>query len=124
VIQACALQLFFWQFYDEVSDTTHIEAICQGFALIHELWSVPIELGTCLWLLQRQLGLAFLAPGAVAILATSGILGLAHYIRNAQKIWIQGIQTRVDATASMLGSMKVISSTLISKLANYCRQGG
>lgn len=114
---------FVRHFYDETGNTAPLEAICQGFELIHELWSVPVELGICLWLLYRQLGLAFLAPGTVAILATAGILGLARYIGNAQKIWIQGIQTRVDVTASMLGSMKVIKFILISKLTNYCRQG-
>lgn len=111
MIQVCALGLFLWQLYDDFTDNAHLEAVCQGFALIHEIWSVPIELGICLWLLQRQLGLAFLAPGAVAILSTTGILWLARYIEHAQKIWIQGIQTRVNATASMLASMKVASST-------------
>lgn len=85
------------------------EAICQGFATIHEVWAVPIELGIAMFLLQRQLGLAFLAPAFVAFGSTAGILGLAKYIGNAQKIWIEGIQTRVDSTASMLGSMKVSS---------------
>lgn len=32
---------------------------------------------------------------------------LAKYIGNAQKIWVRGIQTRVDVTVSMLASMKV-----------------
>ena len=45
------------------------ETICQGLTNIHELWAVPIELGIALWLLEKQLGLAFLAPGAVAIFA-------------------------------------------------------
>lgn len=85
----------------------YLEAICQGLSTVHELWAVPIELGICLWLLNRQLGLAFLAPTVVAMVATAGIMTLARYIGNAQKIWIQGIQTRVDSTASMLGSMKV-----------------
>lgn len=84
-----------------------IEAICRGFATIHEVWAVPIELGIALFLLQRQLGLAFLAPAFVAFGSTAGILMLARYIGNAQKVWIEGIQTRVDSTASMLGSMKV-----------------
>jgi hypothetical protein len=35
------------------------------------------------------------------------ILVMAKYTGNAQKIWIQGIQTRVDTTAGMLASMKV-----------------
>ncbi|RFU28601.1 hypothetical protein B7463_g7731, partial [Scytalidium lignicola] len=87
---------------------SYLEAICQGLAMVHELWAVPIELGICLWLLYRQLGLAFLAPTVVAILSMAGAMLLARYIGNAQKIWIQGIQTRVDATASMLGSMKAV----------------
>lgn len=87
-----------------------VETICLGFVNIHELWAVPVELGLALWLLERQLGLAFLAPAAVAFISTITILWMAKYIGNAQKIWIQGIQTRVDVTASMLGSMKVFVS--------------
>ncbi|KUJ07957.1 putative ATP-binding cassette transporter [Mollisia scopiformis] len=84
------------------------EAICQAFQYVHELWAVPIELGIALWLLNRQLGLAFLAPGAVAILSTTGCLAMAKYMGNAQKIWMEGIQTRVDVTATMLSSMKSV----------------
>ena len=85
------------------------ETICQGFTTLHELWAVPIELGICLYLLERQLGLAFLAPAFIAIFSMTGILMMSKYIGNAQKVWIQGIQTRVDVTASMLASMKVSS---------------
>lgn len=46
-----------------------LETICLAFASIHEIWAVPVELGIALWLLERQLGLAFLAPTAVAIFA-------------------------------------------------------
>lgn len=68
---------------------------------------MPIELGIAFFLLYRQIGLAFVAPAAVAIFSTAGIFGIAGYMGNAQKIWIQGIQSRVGATAVMLGSMKV-----------------
>jgi ATP-binding cassette subfamily C (CFTR/MRP) protein 1 len=68
---------------------------------------VPIELGIALWLLQRQLGISFVAPAAVAIISTAGTIWISRYIGNAQKIWNEGIQTRVDVSASMLGSMKV-----------------
>ena len=57
------------------ADSGIIETICQGLTNIHELWAVPIELGIALWLLERQLGLAFLAPGAVAISAVCFFLG-------------------------------------------------
>lgn len=32
---------------------------------------------------------------------------MSKYMGDAQKVWIEGIQTRVDVTASMLSSMKV-----------------
>jgi len=83
------------------------ETICIGLRGLHELWAVPIELGIALWLLHRQLGLAFLAPAIVALVSISGILAIAKSVGNAQKLWIEGIQTRVDVTASMLSSMKV-----------------
>ncbi|EDN98254.1 hypothetical protein SS1G_13112 [Sclerotinia sclerotiorum 1980 UF-70] len=83
-------------------------AICQGFTYIHELWAVPTELFVAMYLLYRQLGLAFLAPCSVALLCTAGILTMAKWMGNAQKIWIRGIQTRIDVTASILGSMKAV----------------
>ena len=83
------------------------DTICEGFTNIHELWAVPVELGIALYLLERQLGLAFLAPCSVAIICTTGVLIIAKWIGNAKKVWMRGIQTRVDVTASMLGSMKV-----------------
>jgi hypothetical protein len=72
-------------------------------------------LAIALYLLQRQLGLAFLAPAFVAFGSTAGILGLSKYIGNAQKIWIEAIQTRVDSTASMLGAMKVSNTQSLRK---------
>ena len=42
-----------------------------------------------------------------SVLQMCGIAIIAKYIGNAQKVWIEGIQTRVDVTASMLSSMKV-----------------
>jgi ATP-binding cassette, subfamily C (CFTR/MRP), member 1 len=83
-----------------------VEGICEGFEDVHEFWAVPIELGLALWLLQRQLGLSFLAPAAVAIISTASTEWISQYMGAAQIIWNNGIQTRVDASASMLGSMK------------------
>lgn len=104
-----------------LSNARGLEAICQGFANLHELWAVPVELGIALYLLYRQLGLAFMAPAAVAIFSTAGIFAIAEYMGAAQKVWIQGIQTRVAATAVMLGSMKVSFSLryLIIRSKNY-----
>ncbi|PVH72950.1 putative ATP-binding cassette transporter [Cadophora sp. DSE1049] len=101
------------------------EAICQAFRNLHEFWAVPTELAIALFLLYRQLGLAFLAPAAVALLSTGGILAMAKYMGRAQKVWMEGIQTRVDVTASMLGILtNVIQGLRVAevKLSNLFRR--
>ncbi|RKL40338.1 Multidrug resistance-associated protein 1 [Fusarium oxysporum] len=94
------------------------ENICMNFASIHEMWASPIECGVALYLLYRQLGMAFLAPMVVAIVSTTGILMIAKYIANAQKRWVRGIQTRIDVTASMLGSMKEVKMLGLTDVLN------
>ena len=87
---------------------TDTETICLAFVQVHEGWAVTIETGIAFWLLQRQVGFAFLA---VAVVATAGIfatIALSRFMGRAQKRWIQAIQTRIDTTASMLGSMKAV----------------
>jgi hypothetical protein len=86
---------------------THVETICGGFENLHEVWAVPIELAIAMWLLYRELGLSFIAPAALAIISTCSVTALSAYVGKSQNIWNQGIQTRVDVTTSILGSMKV-----------------
>jgi ABC-type multidrug transport system fused ATPase/permease subunit len=87
------------------SDT---QAICNGFQLIHEFWAVPMELIVAVYLLSRQLGVACVAPAILALLSSVSILALANIMGKAQKSWMKSIQTRVDVTATMLGSMKSV----------------
>lgn len=47
--------------------STDSETICQGFANLHEVWAAPVECAVALFLLYRQLQMAFLAPMIVAI---------------------------------------------------------
>ncbi|KAL3446335.1 P-loop containing nucleoside triphosphate hydrolase protein [Aspergillus insuetus] len=88
--------------------STDTESICQSASTLHELWAAPIESAVAIFLLYRQLGLAALAPVAVAIFATTGTLQLSRFIGLAKKRWMRGIQTRVDVTASVLASMKEV----------------
>lgn len=63
-----------------------------------------------MWLLYRELGLSFLGPAVVAIVSTLCIIQISNYIGKAQKRWNEGIQTRIDVTTTILGSMKVSSA--------------
>ena len=85
-----------------------VQAICLGFENVHEFWAVPVELVIALYLLERQLGVACVAPAFLAGLSTVGITLIAKFMNRAQTIWMESIQTRVDITAGMLGSMKSV----------------
>lgn len=63
-----------------------------------------------MWLLYRELGLSFLGPAVVAIVSTLCIVQISNYIGKAQKRWNEGIQTRIDVTTTILGSMKASSA--------------
>lgn len=84
-----------------------LETICGGFPNLHEIWAVPIELGLALWLLYRELGLSFLSPAAIAFISTACVLAISPLVGAAQKRWNKGIQTRVNITTDVLGSIKV-----------------
>lgn len=88
--------------------SSDVQSVCDGLQLLQVLWAVPLELGIAVWLLSRQLGIAFVAPLTLAFIATVGIISLAKHMEYAQKIWMQKIQTRVDVTSTMLGSMKSV----------------
>ena len=47
--------------------STDIDRIAQGMELSDNLWAAPIEIGIAIFLLERQLGLACLAPVVITI---------------------------------------------------------
>jgi hypothetical protein len=114
--------------YNSFSRALSLETICGGFQNLYEIWAVPLELGIAMWLLYQELGLSFLGPAVVAIVSTLCIIQISFHIGKAQERWNEGIQTRIDATATILGSMKVsdalwvwlwykrITKTFISRL--------
>ena len=71
--------------------STDIERIVQGLMIFHELWANFIQIGLGTWLLQRELGLACLAPVVIAV-CTRTHSNLLHYRITDQFI--------VSATAS------------------------
>ncbi|KAJ5107721.1 hypothetical protein N7456_004396 [Penicillium angulare] len=88
--------------------STDVQSICDGLTTINDFWAVPIELGIAIYLLARQLGVACVASAAIACFSTACIMSIAKIMERAQQIWMRSIQTRVDSTATMLGSMKSV----------------
>jgi ABC-type multidrug transport system fused ATPase/permease subunit len=88
--------------------SSDVQTICNGFELINDLWGVPFELVIVIYLLTRQLGIVALVPAVLSLISTVAIISMAKSMGNAQKIWMKSIQTRVDVTSTMLGSMKSV----------------
>lgn len=88
--------------------SSDVQAICDGFQLINDLWGVPLELVIVIYLLTRQLGIVALVPAILSLISTVAIISMAKSMRRAQRIWMKSIQTRVDVTSTMLGSMKSV----------------
>ncbi|KAH7371789.1 ABC transporter-like protein [Cadophora sp. MPI-SDFR-AT-0126] len=86
--------------------SSDVERICESLISIHYMWSSPIEIALAIWLLSQEIGISLLGPLFITGLAISGPLLISGRMGNAQKTWIERIQTRIDSTAKMLNSMK------------------
>ncbi|ORY68183.1 ATPase-like protein [Pseudomassariella vexata] len=98
--------------------STDVERIRLGFLNLHEFWANTIEVGLASWLLQRQLGTAFVAPLIVVIVCVLGGAYTNKFTGRRQKVWMDKIQRRVGTTANVISNMKHLK---ISGLAGPVR---
>ena len=86
--------------------STDVERVRLGFMNLHEFWANTVEVALASWLLQRQLGVAFLAPLVIVALCVTASSFLARYAGPRQKAWMEKIEKRVGLTANVIGNMK------------------
>ncbi|KAI0128261.1 P-loop containing nucleoside triphosphate hydrolase protein [Xylariales sp. AK1849] len=95
---------------------TDVERIAQALRLIHELWASIVEVGIALWLLQRQMAWAFLAPLIVTLVSILMTWGVSSRIGSAQAVWNERVQKRVAITSTMLSNMKAVQMLGMSNI--------
>lgn len=109
-----------------------VERIGFGMRNMHEAYASMLEIAVAIFLLERQLGIAVLAPLGIIIgefspalqsftelllspLTSPGCLVGAFFTASIagrrQKSWLEAIQTRVSVTATLLGGMRSVKST-------------
>ncbi|KAL5119057.1 hypothetical protein ACEQ8H_002981 [Pleosporales sp. CAS-2024a] len=88
-----------------------VERITVGLRQSQELWASLYEIALALYLLYAQISWAALTPLGVIFLCTGIAIASSPKLAYSQKTWLDKIQARVDATASMLGSMKAVKMT-------------
>jgi hypothetical protein len=88
-----------------------VERITVGLRQSQELWASLYEIALAVFLLHKQISWAALTPLGVIFLFTGLAIGSSPKLAASQKTWLDKIQLRVDATASMLGSIKAVKMT-------------
>lgn len=103
--------------------SSDVERICDALLPIHNIWSGPLEIALAIWLLQKEIGIALLGPLFITAMAVCGPFLISNLMGKSQKIWLERIQTRTDATAKMLQTMKGVKMLgLSSKISNIIYQ--
>jgi hypothetical protein len=88
-----------------------VERITVGLRQSQELYASLYEIPLALFLLHKQISWAALTPLGVIFFFTALAIGSSPKLAASQKTWLDKIQVRVDATASMLGSIKAVKMT-------------
>ena len=85
--------------------STEVDRITDGFEFIHESWSNIIQVGIACWLLQRELGTAFIAPLVTVVLCAGVSFILGQFSSARIGTWMGRVQKRVALTADTMANM-------------------
>lgn len=95
-----------------------VETITLATRCIVDIVPNCIQIGLAMWILNLQIGVAFVAPVLVSLLCAAVGGWLGKLLPPQQRIWMQAIQKRTGITSSMLGAMKGIKMTGLSRFVN------
>ncbi|KAK0120688.1 hypothetical protein ONS96_010891 [Cadophora gregata f. sp. sojae] len=95
-----------------------VERVYTGLRMMHEVWANAIQIPVGLWLLQRQLGLAFLAPLVLVLFGFSISFIIARYAVRYQTAWMESVQGRTGLTSAVLGHIKDLRVSGLTNLAS------
>ncbi|KAJ5498746.1 ABC transporter integral membrane type 1 [Penicillium expansum] len=103
--------------------STDIERIRMGFRQLHDVWASLIQVALCAWMLDRRLGVVFVAPIVVVLLCFLSLAILMKFIGTAQRRWMSLVQKRVGLTATVIASMKNLKiSGLSSSVSTFVQK--
>jgi len=88
--------------------STDMERLINGCKDFHEIWSNSLQVAITIWLLYRELGVACVAPAAVAIVSSLGSMAISSPAGRAQVSWMEATQERVGTTARAVNGMRSV----------------
>lgn len=96
-----------------------VERIVTGLSQSQELYASFVEMALALFLLHGEISWAALTPLGIILGFTAITLKTVAGLSASQKAWLNSIQARIDATASILGSIKLVKMSGLSSHFSY-----
>lgn len=87
--------------------STDVESITRGGKFVHEIWANAIEVAIGCWLLENQIGAAFIAPVGIIAVCAALLVPVSNVTGKRQTLWMEHIQNRVGLTANAISNMKL-----------------
>ncbi|KPM39618.1 ATP-binding cassette transporter abc3 [Neonectria ditissima] len=87
--------------------STDIERVLQGAPTVHDMWAGTAEVALGCWLLQKQIGVAFVSPIVVIVSCTLVLAWILSLVGKKQSEWMSKIQNRVGLTSNAISNMKL-----------------
>lgn len=87
--------------------STDLERIVRGSQFVHETWANVLEVAIGSWLLEKQLGTAFVCPLIVIVFCAALLARVLGLVGAKQAAWMAKIQNRVGLTSNAVSHMKL-----------------
>ncbi|PTB70684.1 P-loop containing nucleoside triphosphate hydrolase protein [Trichoderma citrinoviride] len=95
--------------------SSDVDVIGRAMREIHEFWANVFQIGIATWLLSKQIGYAAAGPIIVSVLSLVATMFVSPLAGKYQVGWLEKTQRRVGITSAMIGHIKSIKMSGLSK---------
>ncbi|RFU74209.1 hypothetical protein TARUN_8040 [Trichoderma arundinaceum] len=95
--------------------SSDVDVIGRAMREIHEFWANLIQIGIATWLLSKQIGYAAAGPIIVSALSLIATMVVGPLAMKYQVGWLEKTQKRVGITSALIGHVKSIKMSGLSK---------
>ncbi|KAL6836447.1 P-loop containing nucleoside triphosphate hydrolase protein [Trichoderma sp. SZMC 28015] len=95
--------------------SSDVDVIGRAMRQIHEFWANVFQIAIATWLLSKQIGYAAAGPIIVSVLSLGATMFVSPFARKYQVGWLEKTQKRVGITSAMIGHIKSIKMSGLSK---------
>lgn len=83
-----------------------LEKVLEGMKWLHEFWAVPVGIAIALYILHTNIGVAFMVPLIVLVLATAMSWDIGDVMRSRNLEWVTKTEKRVTMISKIASSVK------------------